>query len=412
MFRVGLALDIFEAVRPFGILFADYFFFASLVFLLCSSERRRMTSWGSGVLLAGGLILGGVLVSGVTTGPALRVIILFGAFAPLALAHSRDLWRNLRYLVAGITVNCAIAIVAAWIWPGIVEALWIDSRIPDFGEESGRFAGLSGHPNSLGISAALAVLVAVGLLRHDSTKRLRIGTYLQILICTVGAVLSSSRTFFVALAPALLILILWQTLNLKRMVRLSFKLAFLASILWLFANYLFPLLSGSYLQRLGETDESYVANRDRLVTGVLAVAQISQRPMTGWGMEHFGEAGMIFIPEEGGLLPAHVVILHYWFAEGILGGLGIALLFVLPVVKMVRALRDSRAKHLSDALRLGVCVYVSLFISSNLHPVLLNRFLFMPLFLFAGILTLRPRRPPKSSAPGMPPAWGMEAART
>jgi hypothetical protein len=399
MFRLGLALEIFEEVRPFGILFADLFFLASLILILCSKERFLLISRGSGVMAASALILSRILVSGVMTGPALKVIILFGVFAPLAQAHSRDLWRNLRYLVAGVTVNCALAITSAWFWPGIVGMLAVNPAVSDIGQQGGRYAGLSGHPNSLGISAALAVLVSVGLLLHSKEGGLRIARYLQILICLMGAVLSSSRTFFVALLPALLILVFWRGLSFKRVVRLSFGLICLLSLSWVAIDHVFPLAAGSYMERLGDTSESDESNQGRLLTAELALFQISQKPIWGWGPDHFGDAGMVYLPGEADFEPVHIVFLHYWYAEGILGAVGFALLFILPVVGMFRILRNSHSESMKEAARLGVCACVCIFISSSLHPLFAVRHLFMPLFVFAGILTLNPRHSQKSAQP-------------
>src|ERR1700676_2923865 len=68
-FRVGIALETYEMVRPYGILVADYFFAISLVLLLCSQKRMLLfKSTGSGVLAAGALILCGGLLSLVGTG--------------------------------------------------------------------------------------------------------------------------------------------------------------------------------------------------------------------------------------------------------------------------------------------------------------------------------------------------------
>ena len=395
MFRLGLALEIFEEVRPFGILFADLFFLASLILLLYSKERSLLMSRGSGVMAASALILSRILVSGVLTGPALKVIILFGVFAPLAIAHSRDLWRNLRYLVAGVTVNCAIAIISAWFWPGIADVLAINPVVTDIGQQGGRYAGLSGHPNSLGISAALAVLVAVGLLLHDRGEGLSIGIYLEILICLTGAVLSSSRTFFVALLPALLILVFWRRLSFKRVVRLSVGLICLLWLSWVAINHVFPSAAGSYVERLGDTSESDESNQGRLLTAELALFQIAQKPIWGWGPENLGEAGMVYLPGEADFEPVHIVFLHYWYAEGILGAVGFALLFILPVVGMSRVLRNSHSESMKEASRLGICACVCIFISSSLHPLFAVRHLFMPLFVFAGILTLNPRHSQK-----------------
>lgn len=386
-FRLGLLLVTFEEIRPFGILCADYFFACSFLLILCSPQRRLLLSKGSGLLTASAVIVAGAAVSGLTTGPALRVLILFGVFAPLCLAHSKGFWRHMRYLLAGITINCAIAVVAAWVWPGVISALSVDPRVPDFGQDMGRFGGLTGHPNALGIVAALGVLVALGLLVSGQERCRREIVYLQIVVCVCAAVLSGSRTFFVALAPPLLIFVNWKV-NFNKAVRTAVCIAVVSAALWFGTAWLFPSASASYTSRLGKTSENYVPNRDRIITASLALVEIAERPISGWGLAHFGEAGMAYIPAEGDFLPAHVVFLHYWYAEGILGALGFALLFALPILNIVKRLKGSCPPDLRKALRLGLGIYVLLFIASNLHPLLLNRFLFMPLFMVAGLTTL------------------------
>jgi len=384
MFRMGLATMTFERMRPLDNQIADYFFFASLFLLLCSKERILLRSRGSGVLAASAVILCGVLVSGLTTGPGVRIVILFGLFAPLAIAHSKDLRRNIRFLVAGVFTSCVIAILRVSAWPGIENALSINPHGREFAEEIGRFEGLAAHPNSLGISAALGVLLAVGLLSFEKKTRPHLSLYLQILVCTVGGILSGSRTFIVALVPGLFVLALRPRWDRKFVLRFCGGLAgvflLLASI-----DYLFVNATTSYAERLSKTSAEDYENSVRLEMVVVAMAEIAQKPITGWGLEHFGEAGMIYVPDAGDFLPAHVNFLHFWYAEGILGAIGYALLFVLPVKRMVQVLKNGCPHTLANALRLGVGVYLLLFIASSLAPLLLNRLIYIPLFLFAGL---------------------------
>jgi O-antigen ligase len=122
----------------------------------------------------------------------------------------------------------------------------------------------------------------------------------------------------------------------------------------------------------------------------VALTEISQKPILGWGMDHFGEAGTVYLPEAGDFFSAHVNFLQYWYAMGILGATGYLMLFVLPVRRMLQTLKKNPAVNMEKTLKLGISVYLLLFIASNVQPVLLNRFLYMPLFLFAGLTVRNP----------------------
>jgi O-antigen ligase len=397
MFGVGLAFVTFEDIRPYGVMASDYFFLFSLLLLVCSKERRSLNSRGSGVLAAGALILCGAAISVASASSAsaavasfFRVFMLFGLFAPLALVHGKNIRRNMQYLLAGISANCIVAMLAAWISPDFVDWLAVNPQVAtDLSDDIGRYAGLSGNANILGLSAAVAVLVAIGLLLSEKAFLVRCGLVLQVFICMVGGFLTGSRTFFVSLIPALAILMLWRRLNRRFFLRLAGALVLIV-ILLSGINYFTPDLLADYTDRFSATAADDSANEGRLLTAGLALLEISQKPALGWGVDHFGEAGLMFLPLDNDFIPAHVVFLHYWYAAGILGGAGFLVLFFLPVRRMLVILKYHPPDDLAASLRLGVSVYLLLFIASNLHPLLLNRFLYMPLFVFAGLATRVP----------------------
>jgi O-antigen ligase len=397
LFGVGLAFVTFEDIRPYGVMASDYFFSFSLLLLICSNERRSLKARGSGVLAAGALILCGAALSVASASSAsaavasfFRVFMLFGLFAPLALVHSRNLRRNMQFLLTGISANCIVAMLSAWISPDFVNTLAVNPQVAtDLSDDIGRYAGLSGNANILGLSAAVAVLVAIGLLLSGKGFFVRCGLALQIFICTVGGLLTGSRTFFVSLIPALAILTLWRRLNGRLFLRLAGALVLIV-ILWSGINYFTPDLLADYTERFSATAADDSANEGRLLTAGLALLEISQKPALGWGVDRFGEAGLMFLPLDNDFIPAHVVFLHYWYAAGVLGGAGFLALFFLPVRRMLMMLKEHPPDDLAAALRLGVSVYLLLFIASNLHPLLLNRFLYMPLFVFAGLATMVP----------------------
>lgn len=381
LFRVGLATMTYDQIRPRGVLVADYFFVSSLVLLLCSADRRLLKSWGAGVMAAGAVILSGTLLSGLNATSA-QILVLFGLFAPLAIVHAKNIRNNMLFLVGGISVSCVTAILGAWVWPGIADALIINPRweIVDFGD---RIGGLAGHPMILGLSAALAVLIAVGLLSFEKKLYVRWSLFLGILVCTIGAMLSGSRNFLLSVIPALLVLKLWRPLNRKLVIRSCIVLIGLCVAL-AGVNFLAPDLTGAYATRLSQTSPDDPENYGRVVSAAVALAEISQKPIAGWGTAHFGEAGMVYSPQDQDFMPAHVNLLQYWYAMGILGAIGYLMLFVLPVKRMLKTLKEKPPENLEKMLKLGISVYLLLFIASNVQPILLNRFLYMPLFIFAG----------------------------
>jgi O-antigen ligase len=372
----------FDQIRPLGVLIADYFFVTSLLLILCSQDRRLLKSRGTGVLAAGAIILCGTVLSGVNATGA-QIFVLFGIFAPLAIVHAKNLRKNLFYLVGGISVSCATAILGTWVWPGIASALAVNPKweTSDFGD---RIGGLAGHPMTLGLSAALAVLVAVGLLLVEKQSHVRWALFLGILLCIVGALLSGSRNFLATLIPALLLLTLWRPWNRRSLARLCIGLIGLL-VIGASIDYLAPDVVDSYTARLTQTSADDPENSGRILMAAVALSEIAQKPILGWGMSHFGEAGIVFLPQDGTYMAAHVNLLQYWYAMGILGAIGYILLFVLPLRRMLRILKGRPSENLERALKLGISVYVLLFVASCVQPILLNRFLYIPLFLFAGL---------------------------
>lgn len=392
LFQAGLASETFEIVRPSGVLIADYFFLGSLLVLLCSRNRQLLKSRGSGVLFAGGIILCGALLSFVISappaaawGPYIKLLVLFGLIGPLAVVHARNVRANMFSLLNGIAFNCLIAILEAWVSPGIVPALSVGAQFDVYATElGGRVAGLAGHSNFLGLVAALAMLIGIGLFFSEKRTLVRWALLVEVFVCLLGALLSGSRTFVVSLVPGIIAFGMLRSFNRKAVLRVCIGLVG-AFVLWASVGYAVPDFAAEYIGRLGATSADDTENYGRLLTAGMALVEISQKPIMGWGVERFGEAGMVYLPADHEFMPAHVSFLHYWYAEGILGALGFAMLFILPVRRMVKALKNNQSVDLANALRIGLSVYLLLFIACNLHPILMNRFLYVPLFLFAGL---------------------------
>jgi O-antigen ligase len=379
-FHMGLALVTFEEVRPLGIMLSDYCFLFSLILI---PKSRLLKLSGSGVLLAGSLILLGALLS-LHGAPSLpdaagsfaRLFMLFGLIAPLALSHSKEVYKNLLFLAGGIFVNCVITVLQASLFPQIVDALSVNPPQPDVGF-AGRFQGLTEFPVTLGLSAALAVLIGIGLFSLEKSRLVRWGLGVLVLVCSIAALLSGSRTFFASLIPGLIVFAIFQK---QRRRGVIYAMAALA-VLWGAVTYLAPSVVTQYTNRV---DTVGLVDYARLASSVQAVQEILEKPILGWGIDHFDEGGVVVIPETGEIAGAHNTFLRYWYAAGLLGAVGFLALFFIPSRNLLRVLREKTADKSRDTVRLILASFVFFFIVSNLGPYIFNRYLYVPMFVFAG----------------------------
>jgi len=380
LFLLGLSLVTFEEVRPGGIMLSDYCFLLSLVFL---PKSRLLSSTRSGVLLAGSLILSGAVLSlhgpsswADAAGTLLKLFLLFGLIAPLALSHSKDIYKNLLFLAGGIFVNCLIVLIQAWVFPGIVDLLSINPPQADVAF-SGRYQGLTEFPVTLGLSAALGALIGIGLFSTEKSRLVRWGLIVLVLVCTVAALLSGSRTFLASLVPGLIVFALLQK---KRRLSVLYATGILV-VSWGALTYLAPGMVSQYSERI---DSVGLVDYRRLGSSAQAVLEISEKPIRGWGVDHFDEGGVVFLPDTGEITGAHNTFLRYWYAAGLLGASGFLTLFVSPARRILAVLKERMAEREANAARLALAACVFFFIVSNLGPYLYSRYLYVPMFVFAG----------------------------
>jgi O-antigen ligase len=380
IFQFGLAFVTFEEVRPFGVMLSDYCFLLSLLFI---PKSRLLKTKGSGVLFAAAFILVGATLSlhdfssfADAAGSFVRLFLLFGIIAPLALAHSRNIYKNLSFLAGGIFINCLITLLQATIFPGIVDALSINPPQPDIGF-TGRYQGLTEFPVTLGLSAALAVLIGAGLFSLERSRLVRWTLGVLILVSSIAALLSGSRTFFASLIPGLAVFVLLQ----KRRRRGLIYAGVAAGALFVAIAYLVPSVVTRYSDRV---DTTGLVDYNRLASSAQAVLEISEKPLLGWGVDHFDEGGVIVIPETGEIAGAHNTFLRYWYAAGLLGAFGFLSLFFIPTRHALRGLKEARPSRATEILPLILGCYLFFFIVSNLGPYLYNRYVYVPMFLLAG----------------------------
>jgi hypothetical protein len=387
MFRIGLALVTFEQIRPFfGIQVSDYFLFLSLLVFLSHPILRLKKFRGSGVLLAGSLILMGSVLSLLHAtsfsdagGPLVRFFVLFGMFGPLALIHSENMLGNLRFLMGGIFMNCVITLLQASIFPRIADSLSINPTRPDI-SDIGRFQGLTSHPNVIGLSAALAVMIGFGLLTSEGSRHIRGRLVIAIFVCTLAGFLSGSRAVFVSLIPSLIVFSILQKQRRRALVRGVVAIG----VLWGALTYVAPAVISQFSERLDSTGSDFYSDYGRLWSAVYTVEEIFQKPIVGWGVDHLDDAGLTEVPGTGEIVGAHNTFLKYWHGAGLLGAAGFLAIFTLPARRMLQLLKKEPLGGSSDVLRLSLSCLLLLFIISNLGPFDYNRFLYIPPFVFAG----------------------------
>jgi O-antigen ligase len=387
MFRVGLFLITFEQVRPFfDIQLSDYCFFLSILLLLFTPRTLRLPSRQATILWGGWLVLLGSVLSlvnvsnwGEAAGAFARFVVLYGLFSPLALIHSAEIRKNLLFLLGGIFVNCFITLLQGTVFPGIADTLSINPTKPDI-SDSGRFQGLTSHPNIIGLCAALAILIGIGLLSFDANKHLRGRLIVVNVVCSIAALFSGSRAVWVSLVPGLVVLAISQKRRRQSILRMLVAVA----VMWAAAIYLAPGVITQFGERLDTSGSNIYSDYGRLWSAVYTVVEISQKPFIGWGIDHLDDAGLTEVPWTGEVVGAHNTFLKYWHGAGLLGAVGFLALFLVPAKRMVQLLKAGASGNLANILGLGLGSCVLLFVISNLGPFDYNRFLYVPLFVFGG----------------------------
>jgi len=202
---------------------------------------------------------------------------------------------------------------------------------------------------------------------------------LLVLICTDAALLSGSRTFLAALIPGLVVFAFLQKQRRRAIVRSMLGVV----VLWGVLTYLMPRAVSQFSDRFGEVG---LVDYGRLALAAQAVLDISQKPILGWGVAHFAEAGALLLPEVNVVQGAHVTLLQYWYGAGLLGAIGFLALFVMPAKRMLQVLRKNLPEDPRNAVPLILASYASFFMIFSLGPYLYNRYLYIPMFVFAGFV--------------------------
>jgi O-antigen ligase len=398
LFLAGLFFVTFEEIRPAaGAMLSDYLFGLSILFLPRSRWSRIPWAAKVSALLGPTLIIVGAASSLHSPGslsagfPALlKLFILFGLIAPLALCHASDINRNMFAVALGIAANCFITVIQAAMFPGIVDLLSVNPPRMDVGF-SGRYQGMTEFPVTLGLAAGFGVLLAIGLSSMKKNASLRLLLGVSVVVCTAAALLSGSRTFFAALVPSLILFAFFEKQRRRTIIAAMIGLVFA----WGAIDYVAPQVVSRYTDRVNSEG---LIDYGRLALIAQIVVEISEKPILGWGVDHAEEGGLLFFPKTGEIAPAHNTFLRYWYAAGLLSAIGFLALFVIPVRRIIRFLKENPSDKRIVMVRLILACYLFLFIVCNLGPYLYNRYIFVPMFVLAGFMAqLQPSAVPQTA---------------
>ena len=190
-----------------------------------------------------------------------------------------------------------------------------------------RYAGLTGHPNLLGLTAALGAIAVVGLLATSSrTGPTMLLSLIILSICIGGIFASGSLTAIAALVPGTLAA-LW--LAGRRRAFRSFAVAATLAASVAVAWYVMGTRGELFLiSRLASDPLSAESATERETINSWAIDQIRDDPFVGHGLDQVGTG-----PTHSEELPAiHNLWLQMWYTGGILALASMALYYVRGLI--------------------------------------------------------------------------------
>lgn len=323
---------------------------------------------------AGGVLFAGILSAAFTeevTGnlvPAFRfgVALLLTPLLVGALTGTGARRRDLVVLawLASVSINALVALTDFAGFTALGEIFYP-------GNTSGRFNGLTAHPNHLGLVCAMALPLALWGLLHRPPGPLGRLPFLAVLALLVSAILlTGSRAALIgAVAGAALLLTLVAQRGRAAMGVVILGVAAAAVVSSLTAR---ESEDGAVLGRL--TGEVSVAQSDegRFEAFRQAIDAFAANPLFGAGYEHVRSAHDIYLQllEAGGLI-ALVAFLFFAVGSVRLGNL----------VRRARALALSQ-RELATALVASLAVWFIVGLTQN---ALYDRFLYLPAGLLLGL---------------------------
>jgi hypothetical protein len=258
----------------------------------------------------------------------------------------------------GAAVSALVAVM------DLVGITSINTALIVLGRASGRQAGLTAHPNHLGLSIAMVAPLAIGVAIRSRWK----GVPLMLLLIA-GVVVSGSRAgqagFVLAVAATLAL-----STRARRFAPTMIVAAGVAAaaVVWVRPNLI--ELAGNLFRF--DTTDSYVlqSNEERANLSVQAIADFAERPVDGVGLEV--------------LTQAHNIHLQIIASGGLILALGMLIYFI-------GAIRAGFAERRSaEPLGLYLLIAISVWLAAGTFGTqLTDRYLYFPV---AGIAALQYHR--------------------
>lgn len=374
LFYLGCALTAVLVLRPvLGLTAGDLVFFAALVVAVPEAMVRRHSIRGPGIVLpcavalyAAGAILSGARNDGVAD--AVSVVsrlfymgIVWTWCALLVLRTTEQIRVATACWIVSLTASSAVAVLQL-LYPEILPGAEI---------YVGRMTGFCAHPNDLGASVAVGIVPAIAR-AVEGPRRLPFAACALLMVA--GIMLSGSVGALIAAGAAVLFWLGLQGLVRPRVV-VAAALVFGSAIA--FATIQESHEGRSPLARLDTevfSGDSHGTYGKRIETVEEAWARIERDPWIGEGPRPEG-----VVLSSGSVV--HNSLLQAWYEAGVLGALGMVVLYAAGYLYALRSLERSRTRY--DRATVGPLVAASLAsaIGSLGAPMLVQRYAWMPLVL-------------------------------
>jgi O-antigen ligase len=316
-----------NALRPLpGLSVGDVFLLAGGVALLCElvlrREGLRVPTWLS---LAGWGLLLATIVSSVPTDsvgsnlvPGLRLTATL-ALTPLVIGVAAGTEASRDRIAAAWLLGTSLVTATAFLDFLHVTHFWswLESNpATDPSYNGNRFAGVTAHPNHVGLLGAMGLPFALSYLVDGGRKRRVLGVA-AVASLELGVLVSGSRA---ALLGSAFAFVVWAWLGRRRVLRTIFwggallLVAVVATSIFASGN----LLVGG--DRLGGNSATRLSDAGRWVRVDVAAHQFVERPILGVGFANVRAAHDIYLQ----LLSAGGVVALACFALFVLGTLRIA----------------------------------------------------------------------------------------
>ncbi|HEU4868338.1 MAG TPA: O-antigen ligase family protein [Actinomycetota bacterium] len=272
------------------------------------------------------------------TASTLLLIVIIALWSP-----SREMVRRLMWIaLLGVCVHVLIAMFIR--------------------DPNGRALGLATHPNHLGLSSALAIGLALGLVMSSRRRMHWALGGLALAILGLGIVMSGSRAAALA-AAVTVVTFLIATRSWKLIAWGAVVLAVAAGLVTL---KVVDLGEQNALTRLAGDRSAELSNRERVRAYDEALTAITENPLTGGG---FTSAKA-----------AHSIYLQLWVSAGLLG---LVFVFGLGVVALKALLR---ARTRGDLTSLGLAAgYLGYLAAGFVTNQLWDRYIWLHLCLLLAL---------------------------